>query len=126
MEHQDPTATRLRESIAFLLPWAHGQQLKAMGDFVAAIMARHSGCQAPLARGCGTQAAASTRRSRLLHNPRLAPRHLADAGLLPALHHLPRQGCVRLAIDGTMEGHQPLLGISLVGGRRAGPLSWRA
>ena len=126
MEKQDLTATRLREYIAFMLPWAHGHQLKAIGDFVSAIIERQSGCQAQLARGFGNQEAASKRLSRLLHNPRLEPRHLADAVLLQALHQLPGQGCVRLAIDWTIEGHQHLLVISLVIGRRAVPIYWRA
>jgi DDE family transposase len=127
MENQNfTTATRLREYIAFMLPWAHGHQLKAIGDFVAAIIHRQSGCQAQLARGFGNQEAACKRLSRLLHNPRLEPRHLADAVLLQALHQLPRQGCIRLAIDWTIESHQHLLVVSLVIGRRAVPIYWRA
>jgi len=73
--------TRLRDSIAFLLPWAHGHQLKAIGDFVAAIMEPQTACQAQLARYCGKQAAAVQRLSRLLHHERLDPRLLADAVL---------------------------------------------
>lgn len=127
MEKQDlTTATRLREYIAFMLPWAHGHQIKALGDFVAAIIKHQSGCQAQLARGFGNQEAASKRLSRLLHNPRLEPRHLADAVLLQALNQLPRQGRVRLAIDWTIAGHQHLLVVSLVIGRRAVPIYWRA
>ena len=30
--------TRLREYIAFMLPWAHGHQLKSIADYVAAII----------------------------------------------------------------------------------------
>lgn len=74
-----------------------------MRDFVAAIMTRQNSCQVPLARGFGNQEAASKRLSRLLHNPRLEPRHLAETVLLQALHQLPRQGRVRLAIDWTIE-----------------------
>lgn len=73
--------TRLRDYIAFLLPWAHGHQLKAIGDFVAAIIEQHPACQAQLARYFGKQEAAVKRVSRLLHNERLAPRLLADAVL---------------------------------------------
>ena len=116
MGPQDSTATRLREYIAFIVPWAHGHQLNALRDFVTAILARQSGCQAQLARGFGIQEAACKRLSRLLHNPRLAPRHLADAVLLQALHQLPAQGKVRLAIDWTIEGDQHLLVVSLVVG----------
>jgi hypothetical protein len=39
---------------------------------------------------------------------------------------LPRSGRVRLTIDWTSEGRQHLLAISLVVGRRAVPLFWRA
>jgi hypothetical protein len=51
---------------------------------------------------------------------------LADAVLLQALVQLPAHGPVRLAIDWTIEGHQHLLVVSLIVGRRAVPISWRA
>src|SRR6516162_131855 len=127
MENQDlTTATRLRESIAFMLPWAHGHQLKAMRDYVAAIIEHQTACQAQWARYCGNQEAAVKRLSRLLHNERLDPRLLADAVLLQALHQLPQHGKVRLAIDWTIEADQHLLVVSLVVGRRAVPVYWRA
>ena len=62
----------------------------------------------PLYRGFGNQEAASKRLSRLLHNPRIDPRHVADAVLLQALHQLPSQGKIRLALDWTIEGQQHL------------------
>ena len=69
MENPDlTTATRLREYIAFMLPWAHGHQLKAIGDYVAAIIEQQTACQAQLARYFGKQEAAVKRLSRLLHN----------------------------------------------------------
>jgi hypothetical protein len=108
------------------LPWAHGQQRKAIRDYVQAIIAQQTGCQAQLARSFGNQAAAAKRLSRLLHNDRLEPRHLADAVLLQALAQLPAHGPVRLAIDWAVEGPQPLLGIALIVGRRAVPIYWRA
>src|SRR5438132_3392411 len=127
MENQDlTTATRLREYIAFMLPWAHGHQLKAIGDFVAAIIEQQTACQAQLARYFGNQEAAVKRLSRLLHNERLDPRLLADAVLLQALHQLPKHGKVRLAIDWTIEADQHLLVVSLVMGRRAVPIYLRA
>jgi hypothetical protein len=61
-----------------------------------------------------------------LHNERLEPRHLADAVLLQALVQLPAHGPVRLAIDWTIEGQQHLLVVSLITGRRAVPIYWRA
>src|SRR2546430_5117961 len=118
--------TRLSDYIAFMLPWAHGHQLKAIGDFVAAIIEQQTACQAQLAHYFGNQEAAVKRVSRLLHNERLDPRRWADAVLLQALHQLPKHGKVRLAIDWTIEAHQHLLVVSLIVGRRAAPMYWRA
>src|SRR5262247_2628953 len=126
MASQYTLPTRLRDYIAFLLPWAHGHQLKAIGDFVAAIIEQQTACQAQLARYFGKQEAAVKRLSRLLHNERLDPRLLADAVLLQALHQLPTHGKVRLAIDWTIEADQHLLVVSLIVGRRAVPIYWRA
>jgi len=109
-----------------MLPWAHGHQRKAIRDFVPAIIDQQTGCQAHLARSFGNQEAATKRLARLLHNERLEPRHLAEAVLLQALVPLPSHGPVRLAIDWTVEGHQHLLVVSLIVGRRAVPISWRA
>src|SRR6266446_10852031 len=66
MTPQYSSPTRLRDYIAFLLPWAHGHQLKAIGDFVAAIIEQQTACQAQLARYFGKQEAAVKRLSRLL------------------------------------------------------------
>ena len=126
MRSPDAATTRLDDYIVEMLPWAHGHQRKAMRDFGQALIAQQTGCQAQLARSFGNQEAASRRLSRLLHNDRLEPRHLADAVLLQALVQLPSHGPVRLAIDWTIEGHQHLLVIALVVGRRAVPLYWRA
>src|SRR5215510_10371434 len=127
MENQDlTTATRLREYIAVMLPWVHGHQLKAIRDYVTAIIEHQTACQAQLARYFGNQEAAVKRLSRLLHNERLDPRLLADAVLLQAIHQLPRHGKVRLAIDWTVEDNQHLLVVSLIVGRRAVPMYWRA
>jgi hypothetical protein len=126
MDSQDSATTRLDDYIVSMLPWAHGHQRKAIRDFVQAIIAQQTGCQAQLARSFGNQEAAARRLSRLLHNERLEPRHLADAVLLQALAQLPAHGPVRLAIDWTIEGHQHLLVVSLVVGRRAVPIYWRA
>jgi hypothetical protein len=86
MAPQDSLPTRLSESIAFLLPWAHGHQRTVIGDFVAAIMEQQTTCQAQLARYCSKQDAAVTRVSRLLLHEQLDPRLLADAVVLQALH----------------------------------------
>jgi Transposase DDE domain len=126
MQSPDSATTRLDDYIASMLPWAHGHQRKAIRDFVRAILDQQTGCQAQLARSFGNQEAAAKRLSRLLHNARLEPRHLAEAVLLQALAQLPAHGPVRLAIDWTIEGHQHLLGVSLVVGRRAVPMYWRA
>lgn len=126
MHKPDSSTTRLQEYIATVLPWAHGHQLKAITTFVAQIIDKQTGCQAQLARGLGNQEAAVKRLSRLLHNSRLAPKALADAVLRQALRQLPRHGKVRLAIDWTSEEQQHLLVVSLIVGRRALPVYWRA
>jgi hypothetical protein len=118
--------TRLRDYIAFMLPWAHGHQLNAITDYVAALIEQQTACQAQLARTFGNQEAATKRVSRLLHNERLDPRWLADAVLLQAIHQLPKSGKIRLAIDWTIEDTQHLLVVSLIVGRRALPVYWRA
>ena len=51
---------------------------------------------------------------------------VGDAVLLQALHQLPKHGKVRLAIDWTIEADQHLLVVSLVMGRDAVPIYWRA
>ena len=126
MTHQDSETTRLAEYIANVLPWAHGHQLKGITTFVGAIIEKQTGNQAELARGLGNQEAAVKRLSRLLHNERLAPHRLADAVLAQALEQLPPRGKVRLTLDWTIEGTQPLLVVSLVTGGRAVPIYWRA
>jgi DDE family transposase len=126
MEAQDSATPRLDDYIGSMLPWAHGHQRTAIRDFVQALIAQQTGCQARLARSFGNQEAAAKRLSRLLHNARLEPRHLADAVLLQALVQLPAHGPVRLAIDWTVEGPQHLLVVSLIVGRRAVPIYWRA
>jgi len=126
MAPPDSLPTRLRDYIAFLLPWAHGHQRKAIGDFVAAIIEQQTACQAQLARYFGKQEAAVKRFSRLLHHERLDPRLLADAVLLQARHQLPKHGTVRLAVDWTIEADQHVLVVSLVVGRRAVPIYWCA
>src|SRR5262245_61478669 len=126
MRSPDSATTRLDDYIVAMLPWVHGHQRKAIRDFVQAIIDQQTGCQAQLARSCGNQEAATKRWSRLLHNARLEPRHLADAVLLQALAQLPAHGPIRLAVDWTIEGHQHLLVVSLVVGCRAIPIYWRA
>src|SRR5215472_15662041 len=89
MRTQDSATTRLDDYIVEMLPWAHGHQRKAIRDFVQAIIDQQTGCQAQLARRFGNQEAATKRLSRLLHNERLAPRHLAAPALLQPLFQLP-------------------------------------
>jgi hypothetical protein len=52
--------------ITELLPWAHGHQIKAITEYVAAIMDKQTGRQAALARSFGNQEAACKRVSRLI------------------------------------------------------------
>lgn len=126
MINQNASATRLKEYITALLPWAHGHQLHAISDFVAAIIEKQTGIQAALARCFGNQEAASRRLSRLLHNPRLSPHQLAEAVLNHLLQQLPRRGRLRLALDWTIQEPHHLLVVSLVTGARAMPIYWRA
>lgn len=124
--NKDSDLTRLREYIKETLPWAHGHQLKGLTTFVAAILENQTGCQAALARTPGNQEAACKRLSRLIHNARLAPKRLAEAVAQQALRQVPAYGKVRFTIDWTSEGQQHLLTVSLVVGRRAVPIYWRA
>jgi hypothetical protein len=118
--------TRITDYIKEMLPWAHPHQVNALTTFVAAILDQQTGNQAQLARTQGNQEAACKRLSRLLHNPRLAPKRLAESICQQALLQLPRSGLVRCTIDWTSEGDQHLCVVSLVIGRRAVPVYGRA
>jgi hypothetical protein len=119
--------TRVAEFIKQMMPWAHGHQLKAISKFVLAIIDKQTGCQAELARTQGNQEAAAKQLSRLIHNPRLKPKDFARWLCLQVLaNQVPRRGKLRLTIDWTTEDDQHLLVISLVVGRRALPIFWRA
>jgi hypothetical protein len=123
---QHSLTTRLDEYISLVLPDAHGHQLKAMTDFVMALVMVQSCCQATLARFFDNFEAASKRLFRLLHNSRLDPETLALSHASALAQRLPVEGCVRLAPDWTTEDSQHLLVASLSIGRRAVPLYWRA
>src|SRR5215470_7764303 len=119
--------TRIAEFIKQMMLWAHGHQIKAITKFVLAIIDKQTGCQAELARTQGNQEAAAKQLSRLIHNPRLKPKDFARWLCLQVLaNQVPRRGKVRLTIDWTTEDDQHLLVISLVVGRRALPIFWRA
>lgn len=116
----------IADYITEMLPWAHGHQLKAIRDFVEAIIKKQSGNQAEIARSFGNQEAAVKRLSRLIHNQRLKPKDLAEAVLRQGISQIPKRGKVRIAIDWTTEDKQHLLVISLIIGGRAIPIYWRA
>jgi hypothetical protein len=118
--------TRLGEYISLVLPDAHGHQQKAISDFVLAMTAVLTCCQATLARFFDNFEAASRRLSRLLHNTRLAPDELALSHARAVVAQLPHAGAVRLSLDWTTEAEQHLLVASLRVGRRAVPVYWRA
>ena len=119
--------TRVAEFIKEMMPWVHGHQLKAITKFVLAIIDQQTGCQAALVRTQGNQEAAVKQLSRLIHNPRLKPKDFAEWLCLQVLtHQVPPRGTVRCTIDWTTEDDQHLLVISLVVGRRALPIFWRA
>jgi hypothetical protein len=61
-----------------------------------------------------------------LHNERLKPNDFAEWLCRHALSQLPHTGPVRFTMDWTSEGYQHLLVVSLVVGRRALPIFWRA
>src|SRR5215468_3002142 len=118
--------TELHQFIKKMMPWAHGHQIKAITKFVLAIIEKQTGNQAELSRGHGNKEAAAKQLSRLIHNPRLRPADFAAWLCRQALEQAPRAGKVRLTIDWTTEDDQHLLVISLVVGRRALPIYWRA
>jgi hypothetical protein len=109
-----------------MLPDAHGHQQKAIFDFVTALVAVQSCCQAKLARFFGNQEAALKRLARFLRNERLEVEALALSTARSLVSQLPLTGPVRLAIDWTIEAEQHLLVASLMVGRRGVPLFWRA
>jgi hypothetical protein len=126
MEEKNDFATRLIEYIREIMPHAHGHQIKAIADFVGAIIEKQTGCQAELARTFGNQEAATRRLNRLIRNERLSPKEFAEAVFTLMLGQIPQSGKVRLAIDWTIEGTHHLLVVSLVMGGRALPIYWRA
>src|SRR4030095_13428740 len=97
----DALPTRLVDYIRELLPWAHGHQLKAITTFVAAIIAKQTGCHKENAPPQVNQEAALNRLSRLLHNERLKPKELAEWLCRQALRQLPRTGRGRVTIGWT-------------------------
>ena len=103
----------------------HGHQVKAMADVIFAIIEQRTAVQAGLAEVFGNQEAACRRITRLLHNPRLAPKQFSDMAFEQFLKQLPKIGKIRLAFDWTIENKQYLLVISLVRHGRAIPVFWR-
>jgi hypothetical protein len=123
---QHSLTTRLDHYINTMLPETHGHQRKAFRDFVAALLAVRTCCQATLARHSFNFEAASRRLTRWLHNPRVEPQAQARAHAQAVVRQLPLTGTVRIAIDWTTEDRQHLLIASVVVGRRAVPLYWEA
>lgn len=121
-----PKPTRLRQYINAAFAGQHGHRRIAIADFVLALVEIKSGRQAALARGFDNFEAAAKRLSRLLHNPKLDLATAVEAHALWLVARLPRTGLIRIAIDWTSEGTQHLLVASLLVGRRAVPLLWRA
>ena len=103
----------------------HGHQIKGIADFVFAIIEQRTAVQAGLAEAFDNQEAASKRIARLLQNPRISVKDLAEKVCLQVLQQLPKVGKIRLAFDWTIENKQYLLVISLVENGRAIPIFWR-
>jgi hypothetical protein len=116
--------TRLADYVTAVLAAEHGHRRNAVTVFVLALISVQSCCQARLARFIDNHEAALKRLQRLLRNDGFDDFVLAHALFLVA--RLPRCGLVRVAIDWTSEGSQHLLVASLVVGRRAVPLLWKA
>jgi len=123
---QHSLTTRLDYYINTMLAETHGHQRKAFRDFVVALLAVRTCCQATLARHFPNFEAASRRLTRWLHNPRVEPQAQARAHAQAVVRQLPLTGTVRLALDWTTEDQQHLLIASVVVGRRAVPLYWEA
>lgn len=90
-----------------------------------AIIEQRTAVQASLAEVFGNQEASEKRISRLLQNPRIAPKELSEIVFEQSLKQLPKVGKIRLAFDWTIENKQYLLVISLVRNGRAIPIFWR-
>ena len=103
----------------------HGHQIKGIADFVFAVIEQRTAVQAGLAEAFSNQEAALKRIARLLQNPRISPKRLAENVFLQVLEQLPKIGKIRLAFDWTIENKQYLLVISLVRNGRAIPIFWR-
>jgi Transposase DDE domain len=123
---QPSLTTRLDHYINTMWHETHAHQRKAFRDFVAALLAVRTCCQATLAHSFPNFEAASRRLTRWLHNPRLAPQAQARAHAQAVVAQLPLAGPVRIALDWTTEDRQHLLVASLLIGRRAVPLYWEA
>ena len=126
VKSQDPTPTRLVEYINLIFDNAHGHQRNAICDFVLALLATRSCCQAALARFFDNFEAATRRLTRFLHNPRLEVTDLTSQTARVLVARLPLSGPIRLSLDWTIEDQQHLLVASLCLGTRALPLYWQA
>lgn len=118
--------TRLVSYINALLPDGHGHQRKGITDFVFALITVQSCCQSTLARFFDNYEAAKKRLSRLLHNNLLDVEEMILATGCLIVSQLPRSGRIRIAIDWTTEDKKHLLVASLIVGRRAIPIFWKA
>lgn len=118
--------TRLTAYLSVTMTEDHGHRRKAVTDFVLALLAVQSGCQARLARFFDNQESALKRLSRFLHNPRFGVEAFVLAHAAQLVARLPRSGFIRVAIDWTSEDTQHMLVASLIVGRRAVPLLWKA
>jgi len=124
MNNSNPT--RLTQYGNAVMSGEHGHRRKAITDFVFALVSVQSCCQAELARFFDNAEAALKRLSRLLHNDRLKIETFVLVHAAYLVARLPRSGLIRVAIDWTIEDTQHLLVCSLIVGRRAVPLLWKA
>lgn len=117
--------TSLRDYTKNVVGNLHGHQIKGIAAFVFAIIEQQTGVQAGLADAFDNLEAAVKRIARLLQNPRISAKKLAEMVFEQTLKQLPKVGKIRLAFDWTIENKQYLLVISLVRNGRAIPIFWR-
>jgi len=126
MKTQNSLTTHLSEFITKLYAWGHGHQIKGFVAFVGALLEARSCRQTKIAETFENKKAAVKRLSRFLHNPRLRTKELAAGVATEFVTHIARHAFVRMAIDWTVENGIHTLVASVIVGRRAVPIYWRA
>ena len=98
MTNKNSDSTRTLNYIKETFPWLHGHTSKAMTAIVEAVLEKHTGNQAELARTQEQQEAGCKRFSRLIHHDKVDPRELTEAICQQALSQVPERGKVRAKV----------------------------